>query len=106
MIGEAPAKGLFSLEKKRSTIQCGIIDVELMHGCFPKHSRMVTARIKYNKKTEGREARVWKELKRERKRRSPDGLLLPNQTTIIINIIWFSIRYGKSTMKFNFFKWT
>ena len=32
------------------------------------------------------------------KERSPDGLSLPNQITILINITWHSfIRYGKST---------
>ena len=36
------------------------------------------------------------------KKRSPDGLIYPNQTTIIINIIcWYIIRDGKSTLKFN-----
>ena len=36
------------------------------------------------------------------KERSPDGLSLVNQNTILINIIWYYFkRYGKSTMKFN-----
>ena len=36
------------------------------------------------------------------KKRSPDGLSLPNQNTIIINIIWYYFkRYGKITIKFN-----
>ena len=43
------------------------------------------------------------------RKRSPDGLSIPNQYTIIINIIWwYFIRYGKSIMKFNeqIIKWT
>ena len=37
-----------------------------------------------------------------RENRSPDGLTLPIQNTIIINIIsYYFTRYGKSTMKFN-----
>ena len=36
------------------------------------------------------------------KERSPDGLSLPNQNTILINIMWYYVtRYGESTMKFN-----
>ena len=35
------------------------------------------------------------------KKRSPDSLSQPNQNTIIINIIYYSIRYGESTMKLN-----
>ena len=36
-----------------------------------------------------------------KKKKSLYGLSLPNQNTIIINIIWYYfIRYGKSTMKF------
>ena len=34
--------------------------------------------------------------------RSPDGLSLPNQNTILINITWYYFtRYGKRIMKFN-----
>ena len=39
----------------------------LVHECFPKHMRMGTARMKYDKETdkEGkREERVWEEVKR------------------------------------------
>ena len=37
------------------------------------------------------------------KKRSPDGLSLPNQNPIIINIICsYFIRYGKSSIKFNY----
>ena len=36
------------------------------------------------------------------KERSPDGLSLPNQNTILINIKWYYFtRYEKITMKFN-----
>ena len=34
--------------------------------------------------------------------RSPDGLPLPNQNTVLINLRWYYFtRYGKITMKFN-----
>ena len=37
-----------------------------------------------------------------KEKRSPDGLSLPNQYIILINIIWYYFKtYGKSTMKFN-----
>ena len=55
---------------------------ELMHECFPKHSRMGTARMKYDKETDKedkKKAWVWKEAKRAQKKRSPDGLSHPNQ---------------------------
>ena len=36
------------------------------------------------------------------KKISPDGLILPNQNAIIINVIlYYFIRYVKSTMKLN-----
>ena len=62
---------------------------ELMHERFPKHSRMGTARTKYNKETdeEGKKRSV-SITKGARKKRSPDGLSHPNQSTIIINIIY------------------
>ena len=80
---------------------------ELLQECFPKHSRMGTERNKTKRqtKTVRREALVWKEAKRARKKTSPDGLSHPNQNTIIINKIWYYfIRNGKSTMKFNWQK--
>ena len=40
---------------------------ELMHECFPKHSRKETARMKQTKKI--REGRVWKEVKQARKKK-------------------------------------
>ena len=59
---------------------------ELMHECFPKNSRIGTAKNEIrqrNKKQVKRDA--WKEVKRARKK-STDGLSPPNQNTIIINI--------------------
>ena len=50
----------------------GIGNVELMHECFPKHSRMRAARMKQDKKkqkNERREEWVWKEVKRARKKK-------------------------------------
>ena len=36
------------------------------------------------------------------KERRPEGLYLPNQNTILVNIIWYYFtRFIKSTMKFN-----
>ena len=62
-------------------------------------------KIKQRTKMIRREAWVWKEIQRARKESSPDGLLLPNQNTILINTIWYYFRrYGKSTMKFNYQK--
>ena len=37
-----------------------------------------------------------------KKERSPDGQSLPNQNTILINIIWYYFKSrGRSTIKFN-----
>ena len=50
-------------------------NVELMYKCFPKHSRMLTARMKEDKETdkEGKERRVSMERsKAGTKKRSPD----------------------------------
>ena len=48
---------------------------ELVHECFPKHSRMGTARMKkikkQTKKVRREERRVWKEVKRARKKEVP-----------------------------------
>ena len=64
---------------------------ELMHECFPKHSGMGTARMKYDKETD--EEGNKRDMSMERsnagtKKISPDGLSHYNQITIIINIIW------------------
>ena len=61
-------------------------------------------KIKKQTKEVRRETWVWKKAKRARKKRSPDGLSHPNQHTIIMNKIWYFIRNGKSTMKFNWQK--
>ena len=71
---------------------------ELMHECFPKHSRMgvrfvcLPSRIK-NSKNEITQRKTKKLIKKtgvsmerskpETKRRSPDGLSLPNRNAII-----------------------
>ena len=76
----------------------------LMHGCFPKHSRMRTAIMKNDKETdeEGKKRGVSMEIsKAGTKKRSQDGLSHPNQN-IIISITWqYFITNGKSTMKSN-----
>ena len=64
---------------------------ELMQECFPKHSRMGTARTKYDKETDevGKQRGVSMERsKAGMNKRSPDSLAHPNQNTIIINKIW------------------
>ena len=81
-------------------------NVELTHECFPKHSRMGTARMKLDKETDEEDKKRSVSMKRStantKEKISPDGLLLPIQNTIIINIIWYYFtRYEKSTMKFN-----
>ena len=61
-----------------------------MHECFLKHSRIGTARMKYDKETEEVQMRgvCMERSKTTTKKTSPDNLSLPNQNTIIINIIW------------------
>ena len=95
---------LYSLTPKRnegSTIQyMAIGNWELMQECFPKHSRMGTAR--WNKtmrqtKTDRRDAWVWKKVQRARKI-SPDGLPHPNRNTIIINNL---VKFYKKWKKHN-----
>ena len=63
---------------------------ELMHKCLPKHSRIGTARTKYDKETDedGKKRGVSMERsKAGTNKRSPNGLSHHNQNTII-NIIW------------------
>ena len=61
-------------------------NMEFMHECFPEHLCMGTARMrkKYHskKKKQKKEVRrdiICKEVKQAQKKRSPDGLSLPNQ---------------------------
>ena len=63
-----------------------------MNECFLTHANSKNEiRQSKQKKNVGSEAWVLKEVKRA----------VPNQNTILINIIWqYFIRYGKSTMKF------
>ena len=71
-------------------------NVELMHECFPKHLRKRTARMIQSYKTKKQKK---KDVSRERskagtKKLSPGGLSLPNQNTMMINIIWqYFIKY-------------
>ena len=62
-----------------------IANGELMHECFPKHSRMGTAKTKSGKETDEEDKKRGvsnKEAKQARKKR-PDGLSHPNQNIII-----------------------
>ena len=66
-------------------------NMKLMHRYFPKHSIIARARMKKSKETveEGKKRGVRMERsKAGMKKRSPDGLSLPNQNMIIINITW------------------
>ena len=58
-----------------------------MHGCFPKHWCMGTARMKQDKQTEveGTKRNPGMERKVCTKKICPEGLSLPNENTIIIN---------------------
>ena len=82
----------------------GIGNGKLTHVYFLKHSCMGTARMKEDKETdeEGKTRGVSVERsKAGTKERSHNGLSLPNQNTIIINIIChYFIRYQKSSKKF------
>ena len=56
---------------------------------------MRTARMKYDKETyeECMRGVSMERRKADTKKISPDGLSLPNQKTIIINIIWYYITW-------------
>ena len=96
----------FSCTKERKNevpFRMAIGNGELMHECFHKHSGMGTVRMKEDKETdeEGKKRGVSMERSNVKKERSPDGLSLPNQNTILINIIYYYFtKYEKSTMKF------
>ena len=81
-----------------------ILNGELVHECFPKHSRMGTARTNDKETDEDGKKRglSMERSKAGTNKRSPDGLSHPNQNTIIINKIWeYFIRNEKKTIKFN-----
>ena len=72
-----------------------------MHECFPKHSRMGTARTKHDKETDegGKKRGVnMEKSKAGTKKKCPDGLSHPNQNTIIINNI---VVFCKMWKKYN-----
>ena len=91
--------------KEQVPFSMAIGNGELMHECFPKHSRMGKARMKEDKDTyeETQKRGVSTESSKVgTKERSPDGLSLPNQNTILIYIIRYYFKwYGKSKMKYN-----
>ena len=63
---------------------------ELMHECFPEHSRMGTARTKSDKETDDDGKKKGVSMERSKagtNKISPYGLSHPNQNTIIINKI-------------------
>ena len=96
---------------------------ELMYECFPKHLRMGTARLKSDNKTEEESKKRRMIVERStvdtkkrspvqsllflayprsgcERKRSPDGLSLPNQNTILINITRYFRKKLIRTMKF------
>ena len=64
---------------------------ELMNERFPKHSRIGTAKMKYDKETEEEGKRRGVSMERSKagskEKRSPEGLNYYNQNTIIIYTI-------------------
>ena len=66
-------------------------NVDLMHECFPKHTGMGKAKKKYDieieKDKKKRGVSMERSTKAGTKERSPDSQSLPNQNTMIINII-------------------
>ena len=66
-------------------------DAELVHECFPKHSRMGTARMKEDNETDEDTQKRGVSMEKSTEgtnERNPDGLSHPNRNTIIIKIIW------------------
>ena len=84
---------IFSCIKERNEVpfSMAIGNGELIHECFPKHSRMGTARMKEDNETDedGQKKGVSMEKSTAgTNKRSPDDLLHPNRNTTIVNIIW------------------
>ena len=64
---------------------------ELVHECFPKHSRMGTARLKYDNGTDEDDKKGGVSMEKSKagaKERSPYGLSHPNHNRITTNKIW------------------
>ena len=83
--------GYFASRKRKVPFSMAKGNGELMHECFPKHSRMGTARTKEDKETDEDDTKRGVSMERSKagtNKRSPDGLSHPNQNTIIINKIW------------------
>ena len=80
-----------------------MVNGEFMYEYFPKHSRMGTARTKWNKETEeGKKRGVSMEKSKAATIEiSPDGLSLLNQNRFLINtMLYYFTKSGKSKMKF------
>ena len=92
MIDEASSPQTISpSEKRKVPFSMAIVHRELMLECFPKHSRMGTARTKEDKETEGEGKKRGMSIERINagtNKRSPDGLSHPKQNTRIINKMW------------------
>ena len=85
---------IFSCTKERNEevpFSMAIGNGELMQECFPKHSRMGKARMKYDNEIDEDAQKRGVSMEKSTagtNKRSPDGLSHPNENTIIINIIW------------------
>ena len=98
----------FTQREMKVPFSMAIGNGELMWECFPKHSRMGTARMKEDKETdeEGRKRGVSIERsKAGTKRRSPDGQSLPEenrkrikQNMVLLYKIWKKYNEIQSTV--------
>ena len=80
-----PKQTISPREKRKVPFSMAIGHGELMQECFPKHSRMGTARIKQGKETdeEGKKSGVSMERRKAgTNKRNPDDLSHPNKNTI------------------------
>ena len=84
--------------KREVQFSMAIGNEDLIHKCFPKHSRIRTENeIRQETVEEGKKRGVSMERsKADTKERGPDGLSLPNQNTILINITWSCNNINKS----------
>ena len=83
-------------ERKNEVPFCMAVENgELMHECFTKHSRMhgnsknETDEKKETDEKGNKRGVSMKRSKARTKERSPDGLSQPNQSTILVNLIWY-----------------
>ena len=84
---------IFSCTKERNEdvqFSVAVGNGELVQECFPKHSRMGTARMKQDNETDEDTQKGGVSMEKSKSgtnKRSPDGLSHLNRNTIIVNII-------------------